>query len=163
MNHVARLMVLGVVSLAAAPSLADTQLLDAPNACTVINCNATFVPGALVAFAQNVGEAAAQWTGSVFAGQDECMRLQVLQQSVNLKMTVVAPNGTVYRNDNSGASVCSTCPLVKIRPVPVPGWYTVNISHATGVGLDTFFVMTYSRYPGGNPNCASPTVPSSTY
>jgi hypothetical protein len=71
---------------------------------------------------------------------------------------LIAPNGNVYRNDDSGVSSCSNCPLVKVDPTPDPGWYTLQISTWNGASIEGNFILLYGLYNSGNPDCASSTV-----
>ena len=100
------------------------------------------------------------WTSQFYAQAGDCMRLQVTSANgVDMKMVVVAPNGQVFRDDDSNGNLL---PIVKIASAPNFGWYTVQIAHFNGApqtNLD--FVMKYGRYNNGNPNCANPTQPFS--
>jgi hypothetical protein len=97
------------------------------------------------------------WTTSVYAQPGECMRLFVDSVNFDPKLTVLAPDGEVFRDDDSGGSLR---PLVKIASTPVQGWYTVQVAHFSGAPqADTDFVLKYGRFTAGNPNCANPTVP----
>ena len=97
------------------------------------------------------------WTTSVYAQPGECMRLFVDSVNFDPKLTVIAPNGEVFRDDDSGGSLR---PLVKIASTPVQGWYTVQVAQFAGAPqADTDFVLKYGRFTAGNPNCANPTVP----
>jgi hypothetical protein len=98
------------------------------------------------------------WTTQVYAQPGECLRLFVTSTNFDAKLTVIAPNGVVFRDDDSGGSLR---PLVKIASAPNFGWYTVQVAHFNGVPLTSDFTMKYGRYNNGNPNCATPTGPLS--
>jgi hypothetical protein len=98
------------------------------------------------------------WTTQVYAQPGECVRLFVTSTNFDAKLEVIAPNGQVFRDDDSGGSLR---PLVKIASAPNFGWYTVQVAHFNGVPLTADFTMKYGRYNNGNPNCATPTSPLS--
>ena len=98
----------------------------------------------------------APWVAELYAGVGECVRLFVTTTAFDAKLTVIAPNGTVYRDDDGGGSLR---PLVKIASAPVQGWYTVQVAHWAGQPQNANFTLLYGRYTAGNPNCANPTPP----
>jgi hypothetical protein len=98
----------------------------------------------------------APWVAELYAGRGECVRFFVTTTAFDAKITVIAPNGTVYRDDDSGGSLR---PLVKIASAPVQGWYTVQVAHYAGVPQNANFTLLYGRYTAGNVNCANPTSP----
>jgi hypothetical protein len=138
-------------------ALAQSEIIDSAfSTCNTVNCSATSIAGW-------VGSSAAQvlpWTGKFLIVAGNCLRLQVRfirVASANLEMVVVAPNGlTRYRNDQGGTA-CVNCPVVKVSPAPVTGYYTVIISSNNGAPIDTDFHLLFGQYPRGNANCASPT------
>jgi hypothetical protein len=97
--------------------------------------------------------------GSLFAKTNNCLRLDVEVETEDLEMVVVAPDGTVFRNDDRNAPT-DRRPLVKIATPPNNGWYTVHIASYNGFVIDTNFTLRYGRYVTGNPNCQNPTTPS---
>ena len=96
------------------------------------------------------------WTAELYAGAGECLRLFVTSTAFDAKLTVIAPNGTVYRDDDSGGSLR---PLVRVASTPVQGWYTVQVAHYAGLPINANFTLLYGRYTAGNPNCAIATTP----
>jgi hypothetical protein len=96
------------------------------------------------------------WVVEVYAGVGECVRLFVTTTAFDAKLTVVAPNGTVYRDDDGGGMLR---PLVKIGSAPVQGWYTVQVAHWSGLPQNANFTLLYGRYTAGNANCTNPTQP----
>jgi hypothetical protein len=96
------------------------------------------------------------WTTQVYAQAGECLRLFVTSTSFDAKLEVIAPDGEVFRDDDSGGSLR---PLVKIASAPNFGWYTVQVAQFDGTPLTADFTMKYGRYNNGNPNCATPTNP----
>jgi len=97
----------------------------------------------------------APWVVEVYAGAGECMRLFVTTTAFDAKITAIAPNGTVYRDDDGGGSLR---PLVKIDRT-MQGWYTVQVAHYAGFPQNANFTLLYGRYATGNVNCANPTSP----
>jgi hypothetical protein len=98
----------------------------------------------------------APWVAELYAGVGECVRFFVTTTAFDAKLVVVAPNGTVWRDDDSGGSLR---PLVKIASAPVQGWYTVQVAHWAGLPQNANFTLLYGRYTAGNVNCANPTSP----
>ena len=130
------------------------------SSCTKLNCSSILVGATVKSFGDVT---AGRWVAEVFAGQGECLRLFVSQEFTDLETVVVAPNGSVYRNDDGGVGSGSDIlrPLVKIDPTPNNGWYTVSIGHFAGAAVTGNFQLRYGRYSSGNINCANPT-PSAT-
>src|SRR5688572_23123717 len=104
--------VFGTMLLGAAASSA--------NATEIFTSNAT-IGGTVFSF----GPSARPWVAQVFAAANECLRLDVTTQFTDLEIVAVAPNGSVFRNDDRAAG--DNRPLVNIRPTPNNGWYTVSI------------------------------------
>jgi hypothetical protein len=78
----------------------------------------------------------------------------VTQQTADLEMTVIAPNGTVYQNDDT--TVADKRPRLKINNTPAPGSYTVVIGQASGSPVTQTFLVAFGVYALGNMNCTSP-------
>lgn len=124
--------------------------------CTAANCGALLIPGTV---SNVVGASTERWTIKVFAGANECLRLDQVAAfgaGVDDEMVVVAPNGVIYRNDDFGGTLR---PRVVVDPTPVRGWYNVSIAHFTGnPAPEHDFFLRYGRYARGvATNCASPT------
>jgi hypothetical protein len=140
-------------------AFAQSEIIDADfgDECNSVNCSATEIAGW-------VGSSSSQvlpWTAKFLAVQGACLRLQVKSITVataNLEMVVVSPNGTTrYRNDQGGG-VCSNCPVIKIDPAPVSGFYTAVLSSTNGAPVDSDFHLLFGQYPHSNVNCSSPTA-----
>jgi hypothetical protein len=151
--------ILGLILVALAltvPAEAAGPMRLPSNTCEEINCHARTVGGAVLAFGSN----AYAWVGEFVAGNAQCVRFDVTEQATDLEMIVISPNGAIFQNDDKGAGFCPLCPLVKINPAPIGGWYTVRIGRSTGTAVDASFTMLISQYNPGNPNCADPTPPA---
>jgi len=98
------------------------------------------------------------WVTQLFAQAGECVRLAVTTTNFDSELVVAAPNGTVFRDDDSGGSLR---PLVRIASAPSTGWYTVQVASFSGAPTNANFTLKYARYNGGNPNCATATGPLS--
>jgi hypothetical protein len=122
--------------------------------CTANNCGSELLSGTVVRY---IGTFAYPWVAQAVGVTGNCLRFEVISQTQDLEMTVVAPNGNVYRNDDQ---VGNDRPLVKINPAPNTGLYTIHISSFNGNPIDSNFQLRWNRYNGGNPNCASPTPAS---
>jgi hypothetical protein len=96
------------------------------------------------------------WVAELYAGTGECLRLFVSSQAFDAKLTVISPNGEIFRDDDSGGSLR---PLVEINGAPVSGWYTVQVAGFSGLPQNGTFTLLYGRYLFDNPNCSSPTQP----
>lgn len=89
----------------------------------------------------------------------ECVRVEATGATFDAEFTVVAPDGTVFRDNNGGAG---SLPLVKIGDAPDNGVYTLVVNHFNGFPIANGTVtFTYGRFTGGagNPNCNAPTPP----
>jgi len=153
-------VICGVATLATSSAFAGARIWDnSLSSCTTANCSSLTIPGTVTNPSSNNDPFELQ----VFAGANECVRLEVIQsvQGVDLEMVVRAPNGSIYRNDDGSGGGVFANPMVQINGTPNPGWYSVSINHWNGVASYADFVMTYGRYNVGNVNCAAPTVPSS--
>lgn len=89
----------------------------------------------------------------------ECIRVEGTGATFDAEFTIVAPDGTVYRDNNGGAG---SLPLVKIGGAPDNGVYTLVINHFNGFPIANGTVtFTYGRFSGGagSPSCQAPTPP----
>lgn len=125
--------------------------------CKKLNCSSVTLGGTVL---NSAGLSSARWEIAVFANTNECLRLDetaMFGTGSDDEMVVVAPNGTVYRNDDFGGT---TRPRVVIMPTPSRGWYYVTIARFNGAPDPehdiTFKFARYLNNPA-NPNCASPT------
>ena len=145
-------------ALATFGSAGADPLILTPQTCTVLNCGAVTLPGrinphpASPAFANS-------WVGQFSGAASHCMRFQVVSESRDLTMTVVAPNGTTFRNDNGGVAACTACPKVVVAAA-ANGFYTVVVANKNAVTAEANFGLRVGLYDTGinNPNCASPTT-----
>lgn len=130
--------------------------------CTTTNCSSVEVLGQVFKSTNpNNGSVRSKpFVVQAFAGPSECLRFETIYQLQDLELTVVAPDGTVYRDDDS-SPLCSVCALVKlVTSSSTRGWYTVHVSHFAGNPVDADFRLLYGRYTAGNPNCSSSTTPA---
>lgn len=89
----------------------------------------------------------------------ECVRVEATGATFDAEFTIVAPDGTVYRDNNGGPG---SLPLVKIGGAPDNGVYTLVINHFNGFPIANGTVtFTYGRFSGGagSPSCQAPTPP----
>jgi hypothetical protein len=161
MTRAAIFTVLGL-GLAAffAPSAQGNNLFDGHDTCTALNCGSLVIDGKVLVYRDSAGTATDRlpWTGLVYAAKGECLRLHVVQQSIDLAINAVSPETQfMYRNDDSSGAGCPLCPLVKIDPGATGGWYGVVISSPILGTADASFKLRIGRYNTGNPNCAGPT------
>ena len=143
-------------AMAPAPASAlDGQLLTL-NTCTTLNCKAVEVTGRVNGF----GGKSNPWVGSFAASPlAKCLRLHIVGESADLEMSVVAPDGSIFTNDDPGGT-CPNCPRVVINPISVQGYYTVVINFFSGQPVEAGFRLLVGQYKQAtNPNCAGPTPP----
>lgn len=146
---------IALATLLLAPVLGSSQTAvfdDTFSTCTTINCSSLRIPGTVLSFAPSAGN----WDINVFAAAGECVRLDVISQATDLEMVVVAPNGSVFRNDDR--VVGDLRPLVKIDRTPNNGWYTVHLAQFAGSAANANLVLLYGRYNSGNINCFLPST-----
>jgi hypothetical protein len=137
------------------PATASEIFDPSVSTCTGADCSSVQIGGTVT----NPSNNNHPWVINTFAAAGECVRLRVLSQAADLEMTVVSPDGSVFRNDDGGLAPCALCSLVKFV-APSRGWYTVQVSHFGGTPTYSDLQLAYGRYNGANPNCASPTVPA---
>jgi hypothetical protein len=150
------------IVLAAGPALAGSRVFDpSPSLCRSVGCSSERITGTTGALGGGGPNplSALSWTAEFFASQNSCLRLQVVREDADLEAVAVAPDGSIYRNDDGGGS-CTLCPLVKINHT-IPGWYTVQVGRFNGDGLFSNFTVRWGLYDANNPNCGSPTTAQS--
>lgn len=147
------LSVLSMLSALASNQVNATNLFDpSVSTTTILDGSSVQLDGTL----NDTNGNSQPWTAELFAGAGECVRLFVISTAFDSKLTVIAPNGVVYRNDDGGGSLR---PLVKIASAPNRGWYTVQVAHFTGAPMNANFTLLYGRYSAGNVNCSGGTSP----
>lgn len=98
------------------------------------------------------------------SGGGRCLRIEVVGQptATDLEAVLIAPDGTVWRNDDAGAAStasCNLCPLIK-AVTQVAGWYTLQISPFNGsAGAPGRFFLAYGLYSPGDVSCSGATTP----
>lgn len=138
--------VIAAASLSAlASSAGATNLLGSTTSATISGTTFGFGPSAM------------PWTAEVYSPAGACLRIAVTSQGTDLKATVVAPNGTVYRDDDSGGS---NRPLVRINNTPNNGWYTVSINNWSGAAVSQNFTVTLQRLGLNGSGCLPATGPT---
>ncbi|WP_028535678.1 hypothetical protein [Paludibacterium yongneupense] len=148
--------------LAGTPASAGSILWTAPSACGTLNCDATILHANITTSSTNPGGSIEPFVIQVHGSPQYCTRLDVFQQNADMQMVVVAPDGTVWKNDDRVPG--DLRPLVVI-PAGVQGWYTVQVSlyggRTTAPGVHYNADLAYGRYTSTtNPNCANPSRPS---
>jgi len=161
LSRLAGAIVLTTLLLMSAVGSATELRDDTFSTCTTINCSSLRFPGTL--FNSGGGTFANTWIANFAGGVGQCLRFDVTVPSaavavgnLDLELVVVAPNGTVFRNDDRSPGV-DRRPLVEIDPAPNNGWYTVHIAQFSGTPVNLNFVLLHGVYNSGNPNCSSPT------
>jgi hypothetical protein len=153
-------LVAAAVAFLSAPALASAQSIfdDSVSSCTTENCSSVRIPAHVFA----IGASAGAFTIDAFAAPGECVRFDLVapfHPAPDMELVVVAPNGTVFRNDDRNG-VTDRRPLIKIASAPNSGWYTVHVAQFAGTATETNILLLYGRYPSGNVNCGGATGPS---
>jgi hypothetical protein len=147
------LSIIAVLVLGPRSGSASTEIWDdTVDSCPGDNCSSLRIPGSLLAF----GAGVKPWVVNVFGSVGQCIRLDVTSETHDLEMVVIAPDNSVFRNDDRVLG--DTRPLVKIDPAPREGWYTVHIASHIGTALTEDFVLLYGRYNHSNHNCTDATA-----
>ncbi len=138
-----------LLALAAATPV-QAQALDAiyPNLkkCTTLNCEAVAFRARINGFDTNIDP----YLAIVGVSAVGCLRVQVTQATADLQLTVVAPNGLTYFNDNQGSSAN---PLVVI-PLTQAGQYTIALSQTATTAIEAGASVSAGWYtPASNRNC----------
>jgi hypothetical protein len=142
------------------PAIAQSldPIVPSVEKCKQIGCNdSALITGRINGF----GTLSNPWVGLFAAGdpaehRPECLRVEVEQSNADLAITVIAPDGAVFTDDDSGS--CSRCPLVVIDGIVQNAAFTVVVNSFSGSPIEENFVLRVGRYrPAGNPNCANPT------
>ena len=136
--------VLAAMSVAAVPAGA-TNLLGSTTSATISGTTFGF------------NGAAMPWTAEVYSLPNSCLRIAVTASpGTDLEAVVVAPNGTVYRDNDGGPGAF---PLVKINPTPNNGWYTVSLNNQAGSAVSANFTATLQRLLPNSASCLPATTP----
>ncbi|MCI0466085.1 MAG: hypothetical protein L0Y57_03625 [Beijerinckiaceae bacterium] len=154
------LAALGVPGLGHRQALADPLVL-VPDTCTTINCDSLLLRGRINPHETTFPSASgAGWVAQLTGISGNCLRLHVTNESADLAMSVVAPDGVVFTNDNGGVAACHACPRVVVAASKT-GVYTLVVNNPAGSGGAAdheTFVVRAGLYNAGNPNCAPPTA-----
>lgn len=156
----ATIMALPLANFAHAASLfADTS----QSTCTTPNCAAAVIDKAVILSEQPQSGIASTtpWTGQFFSTGNECVRVEVLgvdPANRDLIMHLVGPDLTAWKDDDSAGNLL---PRIEAHTT-TPGRYTVVVGlyAPTLANTNTRFKLSYGRYPLGNPNCNTLTLPN---
>jgi len=135
-----------VLALSSSAAWAGPQIEDIFNTCTDINCKSQQIRG--------VSQPKEPFVIQVFAGEGECLRFDVVEQTRNTEMLVVPPGSFfTYYNDDREPFPGDDRPLIIIDPVATTGWHAVIVNYWNRSLEKTKFKLKYGRYDSGNPNC----------
>lgn len=158
LRSIAATLLAGFLLLATATSLYAQQLSPPPQTCTTLNCGALSLPGRINGHPATPA-IAIPWVTQIAGRANGCMRFQLTAESKNLAMSVVAPDGAVFTNDNGAVPACPSCPLVVVGAAR-NGFFTIVIGTANGLSAEASFTLSAGLYNTGNsPNCNNPTTP----
>lgn len=144
-------MILGLMGVTQA--YAGGEIFDpSVSSCSFADCSSVRIDATILTSPGN----ATRWVAEVYSTAGQCLRVFVSSQYADLETVVVAPNGTVFRNDDGGGALR---PLVKVNSAPNTGWYTVSIGRFAGQVDTGNLTVLYGRYLLNNINCSVPTPP----
>jgi hypothetical protein len=116
--------------------------------CSDANCGSRIIGGTVLLSTTH----AVPWVAEIEVGRGECLRLDVTTQGADLEAVLTAPNGTVYRNNDRASG--DSRPLIKLNFAPQNGWYTLQLSQASGSPVNVDFTLAFGKYASGNvANC----------
>jgi hypothetical protein len=136
------------------PAAATNMFSEGPEDCfrsaADLNCNSATIKGTVLLSSSH----AVPWVTQIAVRQGECLRIDVTDQDTDLEAVLIAPNGTVYRNnDRAGGDLR---PLIKVNGAPQHGWYTLQLSQAAGLPVNTDFTLAFGRYFLNDPHHCTP-------
>jgi hypothetical protein len=135
--------------LAANTAWAGTQWEDTVSNCAATNCGAQSI--------RAVHQTNEPFVIQIFAGEGECLRLDVDSQTQDTALLIASPSVLAYDwVDDRDFDNDDFRPLYLLDPVPTTGWYTVIVSYFDWGPTVAKFVLKYGRYPSGNANCPPP-------
>jgi hypothetical protein len=143
------------ISMGSNPASATNMFDPGPlENCGTANCGARTIGGTVLLSSSY----AVPWVAEIAVGQGECLRVDITAQAVDLEAVLIAPNVAVHRNDNRAAG--NLRPLIKLNNAPRSGWYTLQISQASGLPVNTDFTLAFGRYVTNNVANCLPATPS---
>ncbi len=135
--------------IATSSAWAGPQLESLRAGCTTINCGGMSIRG--------IHQRAEPFIVQVFAAVDECLRLDIDEQTEDMALVLISPSVNLAGiNDDRDFVGGDFRPLFTLDPVPFTGWYTVVVSYFDLDNRVARFNLRYARYRGGNPNCLPP-------
>jgi hypothetical protein len=130
------------------PVAATNMFSPAPTDCSTVGCNSVSIKGTVLLSS----DFAMPWVAQIATRPGECLRIEVTEQDTDLEAVLIAPNGTTWRSDNRPNG--DLRPLIALNGAPQNGWYTLQLSHAAGLPVNTDFTLEFGRYPVyDRPNC----------
>ncbi|MBC8121312.1 MAG: hypothetical protein H7Y22_05670 [Gemmatimonadaceae bacterium] len=150
-------------TLAAGDAWAVSHQIDpVRDTCTELDCGSVPILGTYsrndIDTSSTSNFRAVPFVTQVYSNGGECLRLSAVNQTADMEIVLVSPDGTAWRNDDFD----SLLPRVVVNTT-TRGWYTLQVHHYTGGDSgDDNFVVNYGRYNTGNSgNCTSTTSPTS--
>jgi hypothetical protein len=123
---------------AVATNLFDPKPLED---CHGVNCGSRTIGGTVL----RSSSFPMPWVGQIGANQGECLRIDIIEQDVDLEAVLIGPNGRVWINNDRTA--VDQRPLIRVNGVPQSGWYTLQLSHEAGLPVNADFTLAFGRYP----------------
>jgi hypothetical protein len=143
-------LLLMVFMLAGGGTAMATNLFDPGPVvnCNFVNCGARTIGGTVLLSSGFP----MPWVAQIAGVQGECLRIEVTSQGADLEAVLISPSGVVQINSRGVSGGLG--PLIIINGVPQHGWYTLQLSHQTGLPVNADFTLAFGRYPlNNNPNC----------
>ncbi|MGQ0622791.1 MAG: hypothetical protein ACT4QA_23285 [Panacagrimonas sp.] len=120
-----------------------------------LNAGAQIVNGRYVT-PNDSRQTAIPWVTPIFAGANECVRIQFTNQANDLEAVLVATDGRAWRDDDGGGSLL---PLLKVQTTTA-GWYTLAVANFAGAAGNGDFTFSYGRFNSSSANCSGATAPA---
>jgi len=138
------------------PAAATNMFSDPPEDCSGdLNCNSAVIHGTVLLSS----DFPLPWVTQIAARDGECLRIDVTSQGANLEAVLISPSGLVWRNSSGVAG--GQGPVIRITNVPQDGWFTLQLSHQTGLPVNADFTLAFGRYFSNDSDRCTPETPRS--
>lgn len=132
-------------AFASSPALAGSKIFSSGNTLATVNGS----------IETNSNQNRDPFVAQVFSLGNECLRIAVTSQGTDTEATLVAPDGSIWQNDDGNGGLR---PLIKAI-TNLRGWYPLTIHSWNGSNVNADFTFTVQRLPTTDALCAAPTGP----
>jgi hypothetical protein len=123
------------------PAVATNMFDPEVNSCSDVNCGSVKMGGTVLVSS----DFPLPWVAQIAAQKGECLRIEVTHQQTDLEALLIAPDGQRWistRGVTGGQG-----PLILANNLPQHGWYTLQLSHQSGLPVNADFDLAFGRYP----------------